>query len=167
MSETSSVSVPPDAANRVFVSVHDECLEPAWLCRVEPFIAEVLRELGISGWEVSVLFCADAFIRELNKMYRNIDAATDVLSFEQDAQYTDEDGALWFNAGDIVISVDTLKRSSSEFAVSEDEELKRLLIHGILHLNGMDHADNSLEQPMLQFQEKVLSHFADIHIIGE
>ena len=88
MSETSSVSAPPDAANRVFVSVHDECLEPAWLCLVEPFIAEVLRELDISGWEVSVLFCADAFIRELNKMYRNIDAATDVLSFEYKT-YTD------------------------------------------------------------------------------
>ena len=65
----------------------------------------------------------------------------------------------WFSAGDIVISVDTLAKNAVEFDVSQDQELKRLLIHGILHLSGMDHSDNSPEQPMLQFQEIVLQDF--------
>ena len=71
----------------------------------------------------------------------------------------------WFSAGDIVISIDTLQRNSETFEVPVDEELKRLLIHGILHLDGYDHADNSPEQEMLQFQEKILAQFADVHII--
>jgi len=60
-------------------------------------------------------------------------------------------------AGDIVISIDTLFRNADEFNVAVDEELKRLLIHGILHLSGMDHSDNSPEQEMLKLQESILT----------
>ena len=70
--------------------------------------------------------------------------------------YTDDDGVVWYAAGDIVISIDTLLTNCTEFAVTLNEELKRLLVHGILHLNGMDHSDNSPEQEMLIFQEKLL-----------
>ena len=84
---------------------------------------------------------------------------TDVLSFNAGSTYQDEEGVEWFSAGDIVISVDTLAKNAVEFEVSQDQELKRLLIHGVLHLSGMDHSDNSPEQPMLQFQEIVLQDF--------
>ena len=74
-------------------------------------------------------------------------------------RYTDEEGTEWFTAGDIVISLDSLKKNCSDFEVSEDEELKRLLIHGILHLAGYDHSDNSPEQEMLKLQERILATF--------
>ena len=112
-----------------------------------------------------MLFCDDNFIRDLNREYRGIDNPTDVLSFESGDFYPGEDGKEWFNAGDIVISVDTLKENSKEFLVDENEELKRLLVHGLLHLSGMDHKDNSPEQEMLVFQEELLKEFTGVKLL--
>jgi rRNA maturation RNase YbeY len=60
--------------------------------------------------------------------------------------------------GDIVISLETLKTNAAYFHVDEDEELRRLIIHGILHLAGFDHPTNNPEEPMLVLQEKILSN---------
>ena len=58
--------------------------------------------------------------------------------------------------GDMVISLDSLKRNADYFSVSEDEELYRLLIHGVLHLLGEDHSTNEPSEPMLKKQEQLL-----------
>ena len=141
--------------------------EPKWGTAVEPFLQTVLAQLEHSNWDLSVVFCNDAFIHELNKTYRRIDSATDVLSFEQGDEYDDEDGSLRFNAGDIVISLDSLRSNAENFNVTMNEELKRLLVHGILHLSGMDHSDNDPQQPMLQLQEKILGSYTDAIIYQE
>lgn len=155
-----SCSIPSNSNNLIEIACHEDMeIEPLWLPRIQPFLEEVLKKLKLSGWELSVLFCKDDFIQELNKNYRNLDMPTDVLSFESGSIYQDEDNVQWFSAGDIVISLDTLVKNAEEFNVSEDQELKRLLIHGILHLSGMDHSDNSPDQPMLQFQEIILKDF--------
>lgn len=133
--------------------------EPAWISLVEPFISKVLLRLDIDRWELSVLFCTDPFIAELNKKYRDVDGPTDVLSFEQGDEYIDDEDLTWYNAGDIVISIPALLRNAEDFNETINEELKRLLLHGVLHLDGMDHEDNSPEQEMLQFQEHLLSAF--------
>lgn len=152
-------------ANQIFIDIRKapESLGnhnlDSWEEQVRIFIEKVLLKLGKDRWEISVLFCDDGFIWDLNKEYRKIDNPTDVLSFEAGEYYSDETGEKWFNAGDIVISVDTLKQNSKEFDVEENEELKRLIVHGILHLSGMDHADNSPEQEMLVFQEEILKDF--------
>ena len=147
--------------NAIFITVQEDCPAPEWLEKIRPFVTKVLEKLEYNGWEISVMFCKDPFIQELNKQYRELDMPTDVLSFEQGDVYIDEDDKEWFAAGDIVISVDTLARNAQEFNVSMDEELKRLLIHGVLHLAGYDHSDNSPEQEMLKFQETILSNFLD------
>lgn len=147
--------------NAIFITVQDDCPAPEWLDKIQPFVMKVLEKLEYNGWEISVMFCKDPFIQELNKQYRELDMPTDVLSFEQGDVYVDEDDKEWFAAGDIVISVDTLVRNAQEFNVTMDEELKRLLIHGVLHLAGYDHSDNSPEQEMLKFQETILSNFLD------
>ena len=82
-------------------------------------------------------------------------------------EYVDESGVPRYVAGDIVISIDSLKKNAINFFVSENEELKRLIIHSILHLSGMDHSDNSKDQPMLVLQEDILKLFNDIKIIRE
>ena len=133
--------------HNILVSMEEGVEAPLWLSKIEPFIQD------------SVLFCKDDFIQKLNKEYRSMDNPTDVLSFESGEKYTDEEGTEWFTAGDIVISLDSLKKNCSDFEVSEDEELKRLLIHGILHLAGYDHSDNSPEQEMLKLQERILATF--------
>lgn len=153
--------------NRIIVDSQEGIERPGWIENVEPFIALILDKLGIENWELSVLFCNDAFITDLNKKYRDIDSPTDVLSFEQGDEYIDDEDVNWFNAGDIVISLDTLKSNAKDFSVDVNDELKRLLVHGVLHLDGMDHEDNSPEQEMLQFQEHLLAGFMNILVYGD
>ena len=151
-------------SNSISVSFNDEppgSIDPV---RVENFISEVLNELNLKNWDISLLFCDDAFIQNLNKQYRDIDSPTDVLSFEQGDEYFDEAGETRFMAGDIVISLDSLRSNAEEFNVDINEELKRLIVHGILHLNGMDHSDNSPEQEMLKFQEELLMQYKNMEI---
>ena len=151
-------------SNSISVSFNDEppgSIDPV---RVENFISEVLNDLNLKNWDISLLFCDDAFIQNLNKQYRDIDSPTDVLSFEQGDEYFDETGETRFMAGDIVISLDSLRFNAEEFNVEINEELKRLIVHGILHLNGMDHSDNSPEQEMLKFQEELLMQYKNMEI---
>jgi probable rRNA maturation factor len=103
---------------------------------------------------------------KVNKEYRDIDGPTDVLSFEQGDEYLDDDGKRWFMAGDILISLDTLVSNAREFGVSADEELKRLIIHGVLHLDGMDHETNDSGEPMLIRQEEILRRFSSVRVYG-
>lgn len=148
-------------ANRFLIDV-DGIDQPEWLGNVEPFMQKLAKELSFDGQEVSVLFCDDAIIQELNKNYRNIDSATDVLSFENGETFKDDGGVDWLLAGDIAISVDTLKKNAEYFECDVDLELKRLLLHGFLHLNGYDHGEEHIEKgkkpecEMLKLQEEIL-----------
>jgi probable rRNA maturation factor len=133
---------------------------PNWLDRARDFALAVLARTGKDGWDLSILICDDAFIRGLNRQYRDKDESTDVLSFEQGDSYKSPDGSERFLAGDIVISLDALTRNAEEFGISRDEELRRLITHGILHLSGMDHEDNESTRPMLLLQEEILRGLA-------
>ena len=156
--------------NRVFISMQDGVDEPGWFNDLEPFVQKALTQLKFDGEEISMLLCNDTYMQELNKTYRNIDSTTDVLSFENDEEYEDEEGK-WKCVGDIVISLDTLPVNAEYFNESRNDELKRLIVHGLLHLNGMDHGEEHIEkdvQPvceMLVLQEKVLEKLKDEKII--
>ena len=157
-------------ANRIFVSVQEGVKEPEWLDKAQAFIADAAKELDYDQEEISILFCNDAYIKELNSSYRNIDAATDVLSFENDEEYEDEEGK-WKCVGDIAISLDTLPVNAEYFNEDKNAELKRLLVHGLLHLNGMDHGEEHIEKgktpecQMLVLQENILQKLKDEIII--
>ncbi len=143
--------------------------EPVWIKNIDEFLYKVLSERKHENWELSVLFCSDPYMAELNKEYRQKDGSTDVLSFEQGEEYIDDDGKLQYIAGDIAISVDFLYNNAKEFNISPDEELKRLLIHGILHLEGYDHGDAHIGEEtneMFELQESLLQSFQDYKIIG-
>jgi probable rRNA maturation factor len=127
--------------NEVEISV--EGVEtPTWLEKARAFALAVLAEIGKDRWDLSLLVCDDDFIRGLNRGYRDKDEPTDVLSFEQGVAYRDTEGSERWLAGDIAISLGGLARNVADFGVGEDEELRRLIIHGILHLSGHDHAGN-------------------------
>jgi probable rRNA maturation factor len=143
---------------------------PPWLERAREFALAVLDRLGKDAWDLSILICDDSFIRGLNRQYRDKDEATDVLSFEQGDSYRDPEGVERILAGDIVISLDALARNAEEFGISRDDELRRLIVHGILHLSGMDHEDNESTRPMLVLQEELireLSAFGDVDAEGD
>ena len=157
-------------ANRIFAAVGEGVVEPVWIDAVVSFMEKAVELLGYNGEEISILFCNDKYIRELNKTYRNIDAPTDVLSFENDEEYEDEEGK-WKCVGDIAISLDTLPVNAEYFNEDTNAELKRLLVHGLLHLNGMDHGEEHIEKgsspkcEMLVLQENILEKLKDEIII--
>jgi probable rRNA maturation factor len=139
---------------------------PSWIAGCGDFVAAVLKERGIGDWEVSILLCDDRFIQDLNERYRGVKAPTDVLSFAQlmpDSPPIRNNPGQNSVAGDIVISVDTLKRQAIENDQQEETELKRLLIHGILHLQGFDHPDEGDSQ-MIGIQEAVLTRLTDVRV---
>ncbi|MDC7240071.1 MAG: rRNA maturation RNase YbeY [Spirochaetales bacterium] len=114
---------------------------------------------------MSLTLCHDPFIRELNASYRDRDEPTDVLSFCQN----EGDEIVNFpgqqlSAGDIIISMDTLEAHSKEFSVPLEEELRRVTIHGILHLKGMDHETNDPGEEMLKYQEELLKKTSGIKV---
>lgn len=109
--------------------------------------------------EVSVVFCDDAYIRQLNGDYRGLDKATDVLSFALDEgeEPPVHDGPIQHLLGDIVISLDTAARQAEEYGHTLERELAYLAIHGMLHLLGYDHLDEADQQEMRTEEEYVLT----------
>lgn len=128
---------------------------------VESMLVSIVKLLGEDDCEFSCTFVGDETMRELNNAYRGKDESTDILSFVQ----TEEDDEFPFPTaeesesrmlGDMLISLDTMERNCEYFTVSFQEELVRLLIHGVLHLLGWDHETNEIIEPMLQKQEDLL-----------
>lgn len=116
---------------------------------------EVLLEaVGRSNGEVVVLLTGDERVRELNRQWRGKDLPTDVLSFSQlEGEAIGADTDL---LGDIVVSVDTLRRQARDGGWSDEEELSRLLVHGLLHLLGYDH-ERAADEAAMKAQEARLA----------
>ena len=109
--------------------------------------------------ELSIVLCDDAFIRPLNRDYREKDSPTDVLSFAQ------REGAVAFEddpvLGDVIISVETAARQAAERGITLLQELRVLLCHGLLHLLGYDHLTED-ERAEMEAEERAL-----LQLLGE
>lgn len=103
-------------------------------------ILETLEYEGseISEPEVSMTFTDNEGIRELNRLYRNIDRPTDVLSFPM-FDFADEDEVVEGALGDIVISLERAREQAETFGHSFEREVAFLCVHSMLHLLGYDH----------------------------
>jgi probable rRNA maturation factor len=107
---------------------------PATLDRtlLESF-AQTLRSRVASGREFHCLITGDTELRRLNKTYLGKDDATDVLSFPGDAPYL----------GDIAISLARARAQARAFRHSTEDEVRILMLHGVLHLKGFDHESDA------------------------
>ena len=113
----------------------------------------VLRELGHATSELSIAIVPDDEIAALNFEHRGKRSATDVLSFSLlEGEFSDQHGVL---LGDVVIGIETAARQARAAHRGLDEEVARLLIHGILHLLGWDHED-SAEAKRMRAEEQRL-----------
>lgn len=130
---------------------------------LESLIKEVLLECHAlmeitEETEVSVTLVDDHEIRALNKQYRGIDQATDVLSFALEEGLSFEQPAgLPRVLGDIVISLERAEVQSIEYGHSFEREVGYLITHGFLHLIGYDHQTNEDKQQMRLQEEKIMS----------
>lgn len=120
---------------------------------------------------ISVCLCDDAFIRDINRRYRNIDSATDVLSFPTVSyppgrtagfcesllrhEYDADTGACFL--GDLFISTEHVSSQAREYGHSQMREAVYLLVHGICHLMGYDHIEAYDKEKMRNMEEKILS----------
>ena len=154
-------------------------------CEVEPKFSFPYEELAKEGIEtcmeaedfpyeaeVNLTLVDDAAIQEINASYRQIDRATDVLSFpllEYDApgDFSKVEDLMGDNInpdtgevmlGDIVISVDHVREQAKEYGHSEKREYAFLIVHSMLHLFGYDHMEPEEAQEMQEHQRKILDY---------
>lgn len=112
----------------------------------------IISEEKIAG-DISFIFCSDAYLLEVNKQYLDHDYFTDIITFD----YV-EGGII---SGDIFISCDRVKENAVEFKTGFDNELSRIIIHGVLHLLGYkdkNKKDKLLMTEKEDFYLKVLSN---------
>lgn len=123
----------------------------------------LMRAAGLPDCELSLTLTSDRAIRGLNRDYRGIDAATDVLSFSQIEQAGKVSDPLTvknragFPLGDVVISIDTAIRQAREYRIGPPSRLRKLLIHGFLHLLGYDHERSRADARRMFARERALA----------
>lgn len=113
--------------------------------------AQAVLDLVDPALELSILLTSDEGIRPMNRDYRNKDKPTDVLSFGQGFFHhgrRTESGGLANVLGDVVISVETAQRQADERGHPLEQEMRVLVVHGIVHLLGWDHEDDAEAEQM-------------------
>jgi probable rRNA maturation factor len=122
-------------------------------------IATIILEcVGRADAELSVAFVGDDRMRELNRDWRGKDSTTDVLSFSQ--LEGELPGGASVMLGDVVISVPVLERQAADGGWTVDEELARLLLHGVLHLLGFDHESDDDARAMRFEEGRIVAELA-------
>lgn len=116
---------------------------------VSGWIKNVAAEYHKTIGEISYIFCSDEKILEVNRQYLQHDYYTDIITFD----YTEEDRI----SGDLFISLDTVKSNSETFQTEYKEELYRTIIHGILHLCGINDKGPGEREIMEQNENKALA----------
>ncbi len=116
--------------------------------------AEFLKIEGKRDREVSVLFCSDAEIRQLNAQWRGIDKPTNVLAFPAATAHGQQ---VPQQLGDIAAAFETCVREAEEQSISVADHLTHLMVHGFLHLMGFDHENDEDAETMEQAEIDILA----------
>ncbi len=106
--------------------------------RLRHWLSEVFTCEGRKAGQVNFIFCNDSFLLGMNRQYLHHDSFTDVISFR-----LSEDNSRKLD-GDIYISLDRVKENAMIFKVPQEEEVRRVMVHGVLHL--MDYLDDTPAQ---------------------
>ena len=141
--------------NEVDVQIQENCafFELPTENEIQKTCDLILQAEGIKECILSVVLCDDEFIFPLNRDYRGKNKATDVLSFAQrEGDFADKNDPL---LGDVIISLETAHRQSVEHNQTSIQELELLLTHGILHLLGYDHIDDT-DAVVMEERERII-----------
>lgn len=139
--------------------------EPETLTAEENLLKEILRAADVVGeiygaanCELSITLTDDEHIHALNKKFRGVDRATDVLSFAfRESDEPEVIGAGFEVLGDVIISLERAKVQAEEFGHSFLREIIFLEVHGLLHLLGYDHIDDDERQEMESEQRFIMN----------
>lgn len=138
--------------------VFNETLEDINIKDIEKLLKSAIKFLKIDNCIFNVIVIDDEKIHEINKNYRGVDRPTDVISFA--LEDSKDDYSLDFRVlGDIYVSIDTAKKQAYQYYNTLEEELRFLIIHGLLHLLGYDHMEKEDEKVMMSLEEEVLCNY--------
>jgi len=118
---------------------------------IKNWLVQVAKQENIKIGEVSIVFCNDEQLLELNKQYLNHDTLTDIITFDYSEKKTLH--------GDICISVERVKENAKMYNCDFYVELRRIMVHGILHLCGYKDKKNTDRLLMKQKEEEALVLF--------
>ncbi|HEX4900462.1 MAG TPA: rRNA maturation RNase YbeY [Pyrinomonadaceae bacterium] len=114
--------------------------------RWRPFSEKALTAIRRAADDATIAFVSDRQIKELNRRFRGIAKATDVLSFPAGEETTAPNA----NLGDIAISLERAADQAKENKLTLDDEIAQLILHGLLHLCGYDHETDNGEMNRLE-----------------
>lgn len=101
---------------------------------------------------VHIIFCSDEFLRKMNKEYMNHDYYTDIVTFH----YEEKKSTL---AGELYISIDRIRENAVKFNIQRENEKRRVIIHGLLHLLGFNDENREEKKMMTTLENKYLRDF--------
>jgi probable rRNA maturation factor len=118
-------------------------------------LASHAESVRVRGSEAGVVLANDAMVRQLNASYRGKDAATNVLSFPFQAPPGGVPDDMPY-LGDVVLAAETIGREAAERGIEPTAHLQHLVVHGLLHLLGFDHADDAEAEQMEHLEAEIL-----------
>jgi rRNA maturation RNase YbeY len=125
-------------------TLDNETVFSDWLSEV---ISSELKNEG----EINYIFCDDDYLLEINQQYLDHDTLTDIISFDYSVGNELH--------GDIFISVERVRDNATDFNVSFEDELKRVMVHGVLHYSGYKDKSESDERLMREKEEEKMKMF--------
>lgn len=112
----------------------------------ENWIKQILHDYGFDLGEITYIFCDDAYLNTINQKFLNHDDLTDIISFDYTVEKT--------ISGDIFISVERVKENAGEYSVTFEDELLRVMSHGLLHFMGFQDK-NKEDQASMRLNEEI------------
>ena len=122
--------------------------------KVSAWIHLVAADYGLKVADISYIFCDDEKILEVNRQFLQHDYSTDIITFSYSTEH--------FISGDLFISLDTVRSNAELVGATYEEELHRVIIHGILHLCGLNDKGPGEREQMEAAENKALKSYKDL-----
>lgn len=117
--------------------------------KIRKWILETIECEGKKSGEVNFIFCEDAYLLQMNQLYLNHNTLTDIITFDYSAKTK--------ISGDIFISIERVQENAKKFKVDFEQELHRVMIHGVLHLIGFQDKTTIQKTKMRKKENEYLS----------
>ena len=117
---------------------------------LKTWLRNIIFQEGYKPGQINVIFSSDEFLLELNRTYLSRDYITDIITFD----YTENETV----NGDLFVSIPRVKENAVIFNDSYGVELKRVIVHGVLHMMGYDDGDETLKLKMRDIEDKYLEY---------
>lgn len=122
--------------------------------KIKKWLKETIAEEGCKTGEISYVFCSDDYLSKLNEQYLRHKSLTDIITFDYS-----ENGVV---SGDVFISIERVRENSDTFKVAFQEELLRVIVHGVLHLCGYKDKTKKEAETMRNKEDEKLSKYQNI-----